>query len=762
VGKIDDTEATIEWNREIHRDPNEAATITVVDPDENLNCSKVEMVPVFVLVNPGSWNALQTPTSATDFCTLKRYGGVIDLAGNVDPEAIVWHNIYDSGHFVNLAADGSNQPNQQGTYYVHYPTVSDSNVTSYDTASNSGIARVMFYAEETGSDTGVFQVRFNSILRDLGFRSLDVRDVLTAYYIDPNDQDDFKLAVSYIERHQHSRLRFTGDAREGESVFWIGRSPVYIEVVDANANEDGCCPEEVLVQVCDPHEVDDVEWLLLNEISSSSPIFFTHVGMKLVSVWDALGVGDPAAHGGYSLQLDNWELEAFNEDSIYARYNDVTYREGDIAALGDANMSTPGASFPPRIETVRVANDVSFSVFEVGDTQVSDGEETSMFFLDRAGNVVTGYSNSGCVFVKVIDPDQDEDRYRRERIDGYWDGGQNVPFGPQALNPFACQVVDRYEHTVNPILGDTDIYNASPAGSLDGLGYRMPTGPDEVVGNAGWPNVYVLNPRNGRWTSIDLLETGMDTGEFVSVSCIDLVSQYECAPSLAVLPGDTLLAAYQDPSNHSDIAWISIRVGIGGGVVTGSATSFVDDEGSEVAAYVVGDPIYVKVVDPSLAGLGAIRGAVTIDGATYDLAPLAGAGSDAFITSGLDLGCAAGDTVTATYVDPFDSDDSSSDTVTIAAVELDVERFFSTPNPFTDDATFGYLGAGLADTLSVAVYDLAGHNVWAAEAHDALAIDWEGRNERGERLANGGYIYVVVATGNGKTFTGKGTLFIHR
>jgi len=112
--KITDTEAVLEWGREVYRDANEAAMIRVIDPDENLNCNASEMVPVFVIVNPGSWNPLKQ-TSANDFCMLKRYGGVEDLLGTVqDPTMpIVWYSMYDSGLTtaeVDLATDGSNQP----------------------------------------------------------------------------------------------------------------------------------------------------------------------------------------------------------------------------------------------------------------------------------------------------------------------------------------------------------------------------------------------------------------------------------------------------------------------------------------------------------------------------------------------------------------------------------------------------------------------------------------------------------------------------
>ncbi|MCK5827768.1 hypothetical protein KAH43_04505, partial [Candidatus Bipolaricaulota bacterium] len=349
--KITDTEAILEWSREVYRDANEAAMIRVTDPDENLNCNASEMVPVFVIVNPGSWNPLKTG-SANDFRMLKQYGGVEDLAGTVQNPTmpIVWYSIYNSGLTtvdVNLAGDGSNQPNVDGTYYIQYPNDTHNNVTSFDTASDSGVTRVMFYAQETSADSGIFELRLSDILTDLGFNSLNVRDTLVAYYVDPNDQDDVKVATAYIEEKNHSSIRFTDFGRNDETEFWIGRDPVYIEVTDANANVDSCCPEQVVVLVCDPHEVDDSEFLILDELSSNSPIFFTHTGMRLVSVWDAMGIGDPDGKGGYSLELDNWELEAFNEDSIYARYNDVVYTNADMQLLGDSNT---GTGFPPEIQ----------------------------------------------------------------------------------------------------------------------------------------------------------------------------------------------------------------------------------------------------------------------------------------------------------------------------------------------------------------------------------------------------------------------------
>jgi len=749
LAKLNDVEAAIEWGREVYKDANASALITITDPDENLSCSEVESVPVFIIVNPGSWNPVRA-NSPTTFCALKQNGGVSTIGGAVLGQPILWYNIYRNYSyaaaadvFINLAGDGSNQPNAAGTYYIEYPTPIDGNVTAFDTASNTGITRVMFYAQETRADSGVFQLKLNSILRDLGFNSLDVRDVLTAYYIDPNDQDDFKLATAYIEEKRHSTLRFTDNAREDKSEFWIGRDPVYIEVVDRNANVDNCCPENVLVHVCDPHEVDDVEWLVLDELSSNSPTFFSNLGMRLISVWDALGVGEAGTQGGYSLILDNWELEAFNEDSVYARYNDVNYVAGTLGLIGDMNI---GTAFPPVIANTRVDNDLSFGIFEIGDTQVFDGEGLTMRFLDRQGNEVSGYLNSDCVFLAVVDPDQNEDPIRRERIDGTWDGtagaGQHYPFGP--LNAAANHLpgggyADNVRHPINDLLGDTEIFN-----------------------QGGWAKIYILNPRNGLWAAVDLLETGVATAEFVSVTCVDLASQYMTAPSLNVLPGDTILAAYNDPSNHSDAVWISIKVGQGGGGAVGSSLSFVDAEDLPVAAYLFGDPIYVKVVDSSLAGAGTIPDAVTIDGETYSLAAHPSGEPGVFLLGPLDLAYGVGETVTATYVDPSDSRDTSTATVQIVASELEVERFYAGPNPFDDVVTFSFVGQGLAETFSVSIYDLRGRRLWTGEDANVLGVTWDGRNERGDLVASGAYIYVVAASGSGNTFEGKGTLFVRR
>ena len=761
--KIIDTEASIAWSREILVDANSAATITVVDPDENLDCSQIEYVPVFILVNPGSWNPVDDAFSPTNFCMLKRTGGVNGMTGafHFQEAPIRWYNIYHSeANAVGFVGA------QDGRYYVEYPVAADGNVTAFDTRNANGLTAVSFYAQETSTDSGVFELHLNSILTGLGFNSLNVRDVLVAYYLDPNDFDDFKLATATIGERQHSLTAFTNGERNEQDLYWIGQEATYVQVIDANANVDPCCSEQVVVHICDPHGEDDAEWWILDETSSDSPAFFSRAGMVLLPVWDAIGRGiDPAGTGGFQLQLDNWALEVFNEDDVYARYNDVVYVEGEagLRDLGDAQWGNGLADgFPPRIDRTRVANDVSFGRMSVGDTQVFDGETTRMGFLDREGNRVSEYLSNDCVFVHVVDPDQDEDPLRRERIDAFWSGGQGGPIGPMALNAWDCGTDRRYVNDWNVLFPDTNILSNAPA---NGVGRIM----DTLTGNqasetaAGWGNLYVANLRNGRWAPVDLLETGLATGEFASTVCIDLADVHACGPTLGAMPGDTIIAVYQDPTNHSDSAWISIKVGIGGGTPSSnqSTTVFVDAEGREVEAYSDTDPVFVKVTDPSHAGAALLVGALAVEGEVLDLAAVEGT-DGVFQTEGLELDLVAGDQVTATYTDPRDMTDTSSDSIRIVLGMLKVVRFLATPNPFDVQVAFGYEGTGTASTFHVAVYDLAGKKLWEATSADVAEVVWDGTMTNGDPVANGAYIYTITVSDGSNTFTGSGKVFAAR
>jgi hypothetical protein len=204
---------------------------------------------------------------------------------------------------------------------------------------------------------------------------------------------------------------------------------------------------------------------------------------------------------------------------------------------------------------------------------------------------------------------------------------------------------------------------------------------------------------------------------------------------------------------------ISIKVGVGGATTPPSqksTTMFVNAAGAEVAEYTDADMVYVKVVDPSHAGAPVLANAVEIDGVTYDLAPF-GDAADTFITEGLELDVEAGDTISATYTDPTDPTDTSTDTITIVASSLMVERFYVGPNPFSTEAKFAFEGSGVATTMTVKVYNLAGAKVWETTQSNVSEISWNGSG-----LANGTYLYTISATDGTNTYNGNGKVFINR
>ncbi|MCX6096802.1 MAG: hypothetical protein NT125_08890 [Candidatus Bipolaricaulota bacterium] len=173
--------------------------------------------------------------------------------------------------------------------------------------------------------------------------------------------------------------------------------------------------------------------------------------------------------------------------------------------------------------------------------------------------------------------------------------------------------------------------------------------------------------------------------------------------------------------------------------------------------------VYVKVVDPSHSGAPILAAAVKIGEKAFDLAPLAGAPATAYITQAItltELGAAVGGSITATYTDPSDPTDTSSDTVPITSAELSVKNFLARPNPFRTETVFTYKGTGIAKTLSVTVYDLAGHVVWEGEASDTTELLWDGKDRNGEVVANGPYIYITLATDGERTFSDRGKVFV--
>ena len=415
VIKIEDTTSTVTWPLGNPPNATKPVTVRITDLDENVTC-EIEKVPVFFAINPGA-DDVQTST----FCYFSR------------TEKLRWHNIYKSG---DLATSLS------GTALTRLTT---------------GYTIWGALATETGVGTGVFEFTIEDLAAGFPttnngttYHSFNTNDVIVAYYLDPNDFDDFQPASCYVGSPDINDVWFKGIDSNGE--YSLGRDYLQVGVEDLDAGTP-CCPDTVTVHICDPHGEDDSESLALTEVGVASSQF--DGTMELRPVWDALGT---TVMSGYQLAINNNRFEAFNEDSIYVRYN--------------------GSS----------AHKVSFDLVKVSDTQVFDGDTLNLTFVDVSGKPVSFYQSDEIAYIKVVDPDQNEDSVRRETIKSYWDKGLNKPFGPGGLaataNPYTAGGYDWQltAPTAAQVFGDA-VTGSSPA------------------------KIYLWNPKNGEWYAVELLET---------------------------------------------------------------------------------------------------------------------------------------------------------------------------------------------------------------------------------------------------------------
>ncbi|MDD3748181.1 MAG: hypothetical protein PHX35_02350, partial [Candidatus Bipolaricaulis anaerobius] len=273
----------------------ENIVITIDDKDENLNCNEVEYVPFFVIVNPGGWNPLDS--GINNFCALMVRGGFDPVVGDLD-RPIRWYNIYDE------PSTGVGSLAGVTSRFLQYPE-------EWLIPGNE-VGRALFFAQETGVDTGVFDYNFGNIedlQAALGFRTMLPGTTLAFYYIDPNDYDDMMLATIVVGNREHSQTFITDATGIPVQTVKIGHGGLYVRVYDADANVDSCCQDKILVHICDPHNEDDSEYYVIDEISNDSGIFFTQNGILLQPVWDAVT--------GYQLVFDDWKVQSFNEDTIF-------------------------------------------------------------------------------------------------------------------------------------------------------------------------------------------------------------------------------------------------------------------------------------------------------------------------------------------------------------------------------------------------------------------------------------------------------------
>jgi hypothetical protein len=737
--------------------------ITVEDPDENLNCNEIEYVPVFVIINPGSWNPVVYDSqtfSVTNFCSLMMYGGAYKTQSgyNAYNQPIRWYNIYEPER------------------YIYY-----GNARWWQSAWGNGFLKAVFFAAETGVNTGVFKLDLGNLedfQEALGLgrtAKLPAGTTIAFYYIDPNDFDDMDLATIQIGDRPHSQV-FITDANGvplTEVKLGSGWGGLYIRVYDADANVEACCQDKVVVHICDPHNEDDSEYYVIDEISNNSGIFFTQNGIPLLPVWDAVN--------GYQLVFDDWKVQAFNEDTIFVRYNSVDYVQTDINHLGDGD---PSEYFPPQINTAAARNqywDVSFAKVKVYDFQVFDGTTHHMRFLDGNYQPVTEIPVSGSLYLEVTDLDQNEHPMMRELIFGGWNkdaySGDDNRTDTAAIGSSTGDSSQDASEDSAPIWwrtsGDSDLM--TPAGAADNpatpavepwLGDTSITGIPETV------KIFMWNAQRGTWERIDLRETAVGSGVFRSTTCV-LVSDSRNPGdgNLGSKAGDTIMAFYQDPSNHHDIAIISIKVSEGGaGAVTPPTVAL--SVAFDRTTYYPGDTVTITVTDEQYAGAAEIVGTNVLvlldkDGGVITswnrLEAVAGQPGKFRVTYVLPETVKLG-TITAKYTDPYMPTRTAQAQATVVAKALtNVTGITVSPNPFKTSTTFTIQAepaGALAAKITIAIYDLTGAKVAELTGTNTASVTWTGGN-----LRNGAYIYVATVEGGSPTKTFgpfKGFVYIER
>ncbi|MBC7238552.1 MAG: hypothetical protein H5T71_00415, partial [Chloroflexi bacterium] len=168
--------------------------VTIVDPDENLNCNEIEYVPFFVIINPGSWNPIEL-APVTNFCNLMLRGGNYGEDQPYD-EPIRWYNIYEPERYIQYGNAAWWNPNWTDVF-------------------GSGTLRAVFFAAETSVDSGVFTFDFGNLEDFQQALGLDPNDrlppgtTIAFYYIDPNDYDDMDLATVQVGNRPLSQTFLT-------------------------------------------------------------------------------------------------------------------------------------------------------------------------------------------------------------------------------------------------------------------------------------------------------------------------------------------------------------------------------------------------------------------------------------------------------------------------------------------------------------------------------------------------------------------------
>ncbi|HDC92448.1 MAG TPA: T9SS type A sorting domain-containing protein [Candidatus Acetothermia bacterium] len=290
---------------------------------------------------------------------------------------------------------------------------------------------------------------------------------------------------------------------------------------------------------------------------------------------------------------------------------------------------------------------------------------------------------------------------------------------------------------------------------------------DSISGLLETVKIFMWNAQRGTWERMDLKETAPNSGIFRSTTCVLVAdARHPGDGNLGSQPEDTIMAFYQDPSNHSDVSIISIKVAAGGAAGVTPPERLVKVE-FDKDTYVAGETVTITVTDDAFAGASQITGdgilVLELDGTaleTWNTIPAKPDTTNEFEVT-YTLPADVSGTLTVTYTQPFTGGKTVSDTAEVIPAELEnVTGIDVTPNPFDTEVTFTIIAeptGAVADKLTVSVYDLLGRKVAEVSGTNTASVSWDG-----DDLRNGAYIYVAVVEGADKVWTFRGFVYIKR
>jgi hypothetical protein len=267
---------------------------------------------------------------------------------------------------------------------------------------------------------------------------------------------------------------------------------------------------------------------------------------------------------------------------------------------------------------------------------------------------------------------------------------------------------------------------------------------------------------------VTLWETGPNTGVFTNKQGLPLRRPGQpsgcssaCARdgNLQMEDRDFIEAHYQDANNAMDytatiVNIIPDRPFVDPGTGPKSKAQFTDASGKVLGETIdlTLEKIYLKVTDSSQKGATKLTAVVTQtrEGKIVKTLPvtLKETTDGVFVSDAITLGAGqmlevqANDTLKAEYVDPSDASDKSVVTTMVSPKDFFVSGFEAKGN---GKITFRVLGNGIVNT-QVMVYDLTGRQVWS-KSSAGTTVEWDMTSASNKKLANGVYIFQVIAKG---------------